>query len=399
MRLAWVVRLSTDVSSLARLPDQLEYLSIGQSLLDGHGFSFVDPRFGQTIYAYRAPGYPLFVAAGQAHLRLIRIAQAFLDTSSILAVYFLARRWVDRWPALMAAGFVALNPFLIYFSGLILSETLFSAMLIWGMTLLGTRFNARWWIGGVVLLVLSIHVRPSATGLPLLLILAAIVMNRQAGQAYDWRRLVVVGSLAVVITFLGLFPWAIRNKRVVNAWIWTTTNSGITLYDGLHAHANGASDQAFVRSMPELRSMDEVGRSKYFSDLAMRFARENPGEALKLGLIKVGRTWTPIPLSAEYGTDRRLVAVAAIYMVPLFSLVLLGLWWGSASQAAKVFLLVPAVYFTVIHAMSVGSLRYRIPADLPMAVIAGFAFQVLLARFGSPGKPLASNVAIVTEEV
>ena len=31
---------------------------------------------------------------------------------------------------------MAVNPFLIYFSGLILSETLFTAMMVWGMVLL-----------------------------------------------------------------------------------------------------------------------------------------------------------------------------------------------------------------------------------------------------------------------
>jgi hypothetical protein len=35
-----------------------------------------------------------------------------------------------------------------------------------------------------------------------------------------------------------------------------------------------------------------------------------------------------------------------------------------------VFLLIPAIYFTAVHMLSVGSLRYRIPAEPPMAVIA-----------------------------
>jgi hypothetical protein len=36
-------------------------------------------------------------------------------------------------------------------------------------------------------------------------------------------------------------------------------------------------------------------------------------------------------------------------------------------------LMLPAVYFTLLHALSVGSLRYRIPAEVPMAVIAASA--------------------------
>jgi hypothetical protein len=36
----------------------------------------------------------------------------------------------------------------------------------------------------------------------------------------------------------------------------------------------------------------------------------------------------------------------------------------------KIFLMLPAIYLTVVHAMSVGSLRYRMPAEAPMAVLA-----------------------------
>jgi hypothetical protein len=49
---------------------------------------------------------------------------------------------------------------------------------------------------------------------------------------------------------------------------------------------------------------------------------------------------------------------------------LAGLFSPSLPGSAKMFLLAPAVYLTVVHAMSVGSLRYRIPAEVPMAVIA-----------------------------
>ena len=53
-----------------------------------------------------------------------------------------------------------------------------------------------------------------------------------------------------------------------------------------------------------------------------------------------------------------------------FLLVLAGLFSPSLPGTAKVFLLAPALYLTVVHALSVGSLRYRVPAEVPMAVIA-----------------------------
>ena len=71
-----------------------------------------------------------------ADLRIIRVVQALIDTSTVLAAYLLARRWLSPRASLFAAFIVAINPFLIYFTGLVLSETLFIAMLAWGMALL-----------------------------------------------------------------------------------------------------------------------------------------------------------------------------------------------------------------------------------------------------------------------
>jgi hypothetical protein len=64
------------------------------------------------------------------------------------------------------------------------------------------------------------------------------------------------------------------------------------------------------------------------------------------------------------------VAIAACYSIPLDLLVIWALGRGSLPPAAKVFLMAPALYFTLAHAISVGSLRYRIPVEVPMAVVA-----------------------------
>jgi len=379
VRLAWVLHLPVDAASIEQLPDQREYLELGRNLLHGKGLNFIDVRFNETILAYRTPGYPIFVALCGGDIRIIRVVQAFIDAFGVLAVFFLARRWMGLGVSVLSAGIIAINPFFIYFGGLILSETLFAAMLIWGMALLVMRRPAAWW-GGVILLACSILVRPSAIALPVLLGIAAAFVNHGSRKPYDSRWVPPVGTVMVLVTLIVLTPWAWRNQRVLGSWIWTTTNSGITLYDGLNSDATGASDQTFVRDMPQLRSMGEVGRSEYLSDLAWQFVREHPARAAQLALIKIARTWSPLPLSKEYGTNPKLVAVALGYMIPLYLLILLGLRFGKATRSAKVLLVLPALYFTIAHAVSVGSMRYRIPADVPMAVVAGFGIHAAIAR-------------------
>lgn len=379
VRTGWAWVQSTDPASLAKLPDQYDYLSLGSSLLHRHELKFFHPKFAEAMYAFRTPGYPLFVALCGAKLRVIRFTQAALDTSTVLATYLLARRWLDRRGALLAAFAVTVNPFLIYFCGLILSETLFTAVLVWAMVLMA---ESAWVLGGF-LLALGILVRPSAVALPMVMgIVTAFVnprLNPAGGLAYDssrpvkhWRWPLPVATTMLLLTAVVLVPWAARNYGRLGAWIWTTTNAGITAYDGFNPDATGASNAAFLDRMPLLRDMTEVERDRYLKSLAWEEIRANPRRAVELAGWKVARTWSPIPLSRDFGT-RLYVVVGLVYSLPLDLLVLAGLWSRRLPRAAKVFLLMPAFYFTAVHAASVGSLRYRVVAEGPMAIVAAAA--------------------------
>lgn len=415
VRLAWALAQPVTDEAIERLPDQAEYLALGRNLLHGQGLKFFDPRFSEEVWAFRTPGYPLLVAACGGSVRAVRVVQAFLDASTVLAIYLLARQWLGRGPSLVAAGVVAFNPFLIYFTGLILTETLFTAMLAWGMLLVlgrpdheaGQPRPVGWratflWLAGVLLLVLSILVRQSAVALPLVLAVTAALVNRRQGAPYHRRWPLPVGATVVLLTLLVLAPWAWRNYRVLGEWVWTTTNGGITLYDGLNPDATGASDQSFVRSMPQLRAMGEVARSEYLSDLAKQFVRQQKRRTVELAFAKAARTWSPIPLSQEYG-DWKYRTVGLLYTLPLYLLVLLGLLRGGAAggglpPAAKVFLLLPAIYFTAVHMVSVGSLRYRIPAEPPMAVIAASVAALPVVSWKRSGRGFDGSPDVVPSE-
>jgi hypothetical protein len=421
-RLAWGLSRPADEASLRQLPDQSEYLSLARSLLAGTGLRFYDERFGQSVFAYRMPGYPAFLAACGGDAVVARVVQAVVDTSTALAAALLATMLSPARSAgpaaVLAAALVAANPFLIFFSGLLLSETLFAALLAWGMVLLlagarGGRASGEpadadsvepaassppayrprtgtfLWLAGGLTIAASAWVRPSAPPLTVLLGVLASFAARPADRAVPpFRPLwpLPVATTMLVLAAAVLAPWAYRNSLVLPAgeagqpaWVWTTTNGGVTAYDGFNPDASGASDQSVLKSLPQLRTMNEVERSDYLAARAARFVRENPWRAGELALVKAARTWSPVPLSDEYGSwMHRLVGLA--YSVPLDALVLLGLWRSRMRLAGKAFLLAPAAYFTVVHMASVGSLRYRVPVEPPLAVLAAAGACTLAAR-------------------
>jgi 4-amino-4-deoxy-L-arabinose transferase-like glycosyltransferase len=392
VRLGWALHQSSDDAAIDRLPDQREYLDLGQHFFGEDGLWMVDARFRQTVYAYRTPGYPLLVAVCGAKPAAVRIVQCLLDTSTILAVFLLARRWLSPGGAVLSAAIVAVNPYVIFFAGLILSETLFTAMLCWGLALLilsdgpwpeGHKLLA--WLGGGIILAFAVLVRPGAMLIPVVLGCGAALANRGVPRAYEKLWPLPVAATMLLVTVLLLFPWAARNRWILGSWVWTSTNDGITRYDGFNPDATGASDQSFVDSMPWTRDMTEIARSRYFAKLADDWIADHRLEAIRLAGTKIARTWSPMPLSQEYGGRRLYESVGLGFGAVLDVLVLIGLRRRILPGPVKRVLLLPAVYFTVVAALSVGSLRYRIPAEGPMAIVAasavagarrgGFAFR------------------------
>ena len=385
LRLAYSATKSNDPASLMNLPDQTEYWQIARSILQGEGLRFDDTQASEYLYAFRMPGYPLLVAACGAALPIVRAAQAGLDGASVLAVYFLARRLRGATAGIVAGMLVALHPYLIYYSATLLSETLFTAMLTWGTyCLLSPKPNAR--RAGLLILVASVFVRPSAIGLGI----AAAGVVGWSGRR-PWLRAPVAAMNATIVLTCLLALWAARNKAVLHAVILTTTNSGYTAYDSFNANADGSSDQAPFRTkmtdpavaaalgVPlsdpymqwrRLRELGEVGRNDLFTRLAWHDTRQHPGRVVTLALAKLGRFWSPWPLSQDFG-DRRYVIVGSAFVVPFFVLVIVGLRRGGLGRRTTVILLLPAVYFSAVHCVFVGSLRYRVPCDVPLAVLAG----------------------------
>lgn len=400
LRLGWCLSRPVNDAAIDALPDQRDYLSLAQNLRHGRGLEFLDKRFDDTVRAFRTPGYPLFLAGCGAAPRVARGVQAVLDTSTVLAIYQLAGMVATgparRRIALFAALLIAFNPYLIYFSGLLLSESLFTALLAWGLVLLvrgkpghgGSLHLTMIWLAGGLLLGLSVLVRPSAIALPVVLGLVCAFVNRTGQEAYqdsvgplglkasgNARKLrdgnwpVPVGTTMVLLTVLCLVPWVLRNRSVLGQWIWLDTNSGFTLYDGYNPDATGGSDQSFIDREPELQVLGEVNRSDYLAQKAWDYARTHRARVCSLIVAKLARTWSPMPLSSEFGRPG-VRAIALAYSVPFDLLLVVGLIWGNLPRAAKALLLAPAVYFTIVHALTVGSLRYRIPAEPPMAIIA-----------------------------
>jgi len=363
-------------------PDELQYWAMAESLRAGHGL--VDEL---GFRATRMPVYPglLSLLAGTRDGVVWAKAAQWLIGATVAALAAgMASVLLGRRVAWIAGLLVAMDPFLVAVSSLLLTETLFLVVLValWCIAARMMRTdapspNTPWVMLGAVG-ALCVYVRESTVGLVLFL-LGFLLIDRR----FD-RRSVIGAALAGLVMVAALVPWAARNQRVTGHWIWLTTRSGISLYDGVHPQASGASDLGDLKQMPAVAGLNEAEWNRYFLRESLAAIKAEPGRVVRLGLTKLGRMWNPVP-NAETYRSKLVRLVSAAWTLPTFAFALAGMivlpkLYGGRGMRIALFLLLPALYFSALHSLFVGSVRYRLGAVPMIGTLAAAAIANLVDR-------------------
>jgi 4-amino-4-deoxy-L-arabinose transferase-like glycosyltransferase len=362
LRCAWVlVRWRSDGASLT-FPDESLHWQLATHLVQDGTLTSDDGRL-----AARMPLYPLmlalFAAAGQAGILLARLAQALIGAVTAAVIYHLARASGGTRAAAVAGLLVAIDPFAIFFANLLLTETLFTLLLV-SLVAAACQVlppHSRRWSWGLVMITapLALLTRPAVAALiPLVWgLILALSQDRRRALRPLLRCVAVLGVL--------LLPWGLRNRAVLGSFAWLSTNGGVTLYDAQGPQADGSSDQSFLEQIPALAGLDEVERDRLLQHRAWRQMREDPTRVLQLALTKIGRTWNPLPNVAEYRGGLAAWA-GATYTIAVVLAALAGLILSARRRHAPTlrlhgFVFSAVLYFTLLHAVYIGSVRYRVP--------------------------------------
>jgi hypothetical protein len=167
-------------------------------------------------------------------------------------------------------------------------------------------------------------------------------------------------------------PWWVRNARVYGRFVPTALWAGASLYDGLNPGATGASDMRFLDD-PEIRAMDEMTQDRELVRMAVDYAVGHPARALVLAAVKMQRFWSPWPAAGEVRGPATII-MGALVNIPLYALIIAGVWALRRDARSLLLLAGPLVYVSALHAVFVGSLRYRIPVEVPAFGLAGAAW-------------------------
>ena len=343
---------------------------------------------------FRSPAYPLFLAP-------LAWSERWFSDQSAQAPFVLGARIATY------CGAVGMSIF-------VLSEAVatplmvLSCWMLWRSTLRnpdpdGSHFwTSQRWLAtaySAFALGLACLARPSWGLWPgLALPLVAFASNRQ--ELFFWRNWLLQGMFFFGIMCCVMAPWWVRNYAITGKFVPSTLQVGASLYDGWHPGASGSSDENMAFSIEamqrilreeallandpsEVESTLEWRIDRRLHQEAWGWARENPSDALRLGLIKFQKTWWPFPTARELSNPMVVLWEAGSY---LFILIMsaVGLWSLRADcrrWTEACWFIAPCVYLALLHMVFVGSVRYRQPGVLILCGLAGIGLSAAWTRF------------------
>jgi len=358
------------------LGDAVAYREVGKSLW----------ATGQMNALYFMPLYPALVAVfgpGWPQL-LIDIA---LSTVLVWLIYELTDAiFASKRAAILAAAVAAVYPYFIFYSIVGLTETLFMVLLL--SAYLCWYRNA--YIAASVFSVLGILTRPVLDPLaPLLLLYFAIAIRGLSIKAAAKYLAIYVGIYCVLMA-----PWWLHNYKAYQTFVRLNLGSGVALLSGNSpSNQSGGIDNNLNATMaPFAEIADPVARDKAMQRAALNYIKEDPGRFLIQAAKRFQRFWSPWPLTEEYSRPLyKLISFCSFIPVLLLALVFVVLYGRTYFRRIAPLLLF-IVYLNSLHLVFPASLRYRLPVE-PFLIILAAAGAVHLVDRWSQKKPSRERLA------
>ena len=212
--------------------DAKAYDSIAWSLVQGTGYTETTSSIPNSSVGRSGPGYEFFLAFWYLifghNLWIIWIVQSLIHAGSALLVYLIIKQLLDdsrsELFASLGAGFYIFFIDLLEMPSMILTETLYMFLILYGVHLsikLWGKPTFKITAEIAVFFTLAVLIRPQA----------ALLLVFTLGFLL-WNRLYRHALVLIMVTVILMTPWTIRNYRVFNKFIPTGMQLGYNLWVG-----------------------------------------------------------------------------------------------------------------------------------------------------------------------
>jgi 4-amino-4-deoxy-L-arabinose transferase-like glycosyltransferase len=363
-------------SGLELFPDGKEYDALGLSLAEGSGYAR-----NQSPDTYRPPGYPLFLAAAYVlfghSVAAVKILQSILDAATCVMILLIGERLFTRRVGVIAGLIAAVYPFLIVYTGFVLSEALF-VFLSTGFLYALVRFreDGSWrWLAVAGLLLGGMNLtRPAVLLLPVLLFCWLWV------ELGTKRRAAVIAAVLALWMLVPILPWTVRNYLVRQSFILIADHHWVALYAANNPRILQDPDKIGGWIQPQ---GGEDYRAEYLAFIRHTVIHE-PLELVRLEFHKLHRLWSIVPTSSRTTFRDTLISFCSYG-------VLLPFFVGGMALSLKMpqtpwLLFFWILNFCLMALILYGSTRFRSPIEPALVIFSAHALDRAWFKWaGSPG--------------
>jgi 4-amino-4-deoxy-L-arabinose transferase-like glycosyltransferase len=398
-----LVLLSTTTTLRIPIVDEQHFNRIAIQLSRGGGFGW---NSGE-LTSRRPPLYPALLAGvwktvGERSFQTVRVLQILMAGLTAILVYQLGRRAFNESIAIRAAALFWMYPTLLYFNFTILSETLFTFLLIafvWFTVKLAQEPRAWTAVLCGMALGLAALTRSVLWPLPLVFcpLLVAIIPGRVASR-------IALAALVLVGYAIPVVPWAVRNTRLQGVVTIVDTMGGRNLRMGNYEHTpeDHMWDAVAIRGEENWavqlaqerpgETLTEGQTDKWAQQKAVEYILANPLTTARRGLIKLADFWGiereyAGAVQKHYYRSPRFfeLSAATLIVVAFIGTAVLGtagIWLARPHWRVHIALLVPILALMGAHSLAFGHSRYHVP----LMPIMGLYACALLSEPGIAGR-------------
>jgi 4-amino-4-deoxy-L-arabinose transferase-like glycosyltransferase len=307
------------------------YSRYAWNLAQGNGLRGPEPGVdGEVLSAYLPPGAPalfalVYVTFGKSYAA-VRIVQALLGAASALLLFLLAKAVINERAGYVAAAAYALYPSAIFYSDLLLTETLYTFCLIFCLWLCVAWFAPQpTWKSAVICgiaLGLAALVRPTIFLLmPLLVLWGLFVLKGVRAKALIF--------VVAVVTYLTTVPWSLRNYSLYHRFVLVAPRTWTEILGGNNPVV--ATDPKYAgyciwySQVPgwehKFDGVPQIGREAIAKQLVVQWLSEHPDKWWYLFRSKFIRFWSPF-LHQDNRANRLIMLLSwgpvLVFFIPAF---------------------------------------------------------------------------------
>lgn len=356
------------------------YGTVAQSLLEGKGF-----LFDGHLPNRRPPVYPIFLAFFMKFGAFpwdVHLAQAFLGAASCLILYGLTRQIFGEKAGFLAALVLALDYASFRETVSVMPEVLYVFFLLGSFHLLfraRREKGAKWPVLAGLLSGLSLLTKEL-----LVFYYPCVIVWFLLGPDAWKTRLFRAGCFLLGLGLV-VAPWVVRSSLIHGRPVLITVSSGHTLYIGNNPLAQGKTtggewglgEDMDYAEYPEGMELFSVEADRYYFQKGLEFIRQNPRRFFVLTGKKIVNMWRPYQVDSP-PPARWLTALSYIPVVLLGCLGMIQSWARRKELLPILFLI---AYVFLIHAVTIGQIRYRYSVMPFVMIFAAFVAAEIWKNF------------------